>query len=134
MRKIFFSLILCIGIAAQAKTYDYPYLTFEGTDGAVVSVEVEGLTLTVSDTDIIATETDGSTYTFTLASLDKMYFADEADGILPLSTDSDEEVEAYNTDGTKAGKFSNAAAAKAALRQGVYILKGKSVTFKISLP
>ena len=75
MRKIIFSLILCIGIAAQAKTYDYPYLTFEGTDGAVVSVEVEGLTLAVSDTDIIATETDGSTYTFTLASLDKMYFA-----------------------------------------------------------
>ena len=121
-------------LPARATTYDYPYLALESSDGVVLTVEVEGLTFTIGENTLTATSTDGSAYTFTLSNLSKMYFTDEATAIMPLSADSDEQVEVYNTLGQSVGSYRNATTAKAALRRGVYVVKSKSATFKISLP
>ncbi len=48
-----------------------PYLTFETTDGAKVSVATEALTLTINGTTLTAGQ-----QTFNLTSLAKMYFSD----------------------------------------------------------
>ena len=135
--RIIFSSLLALSLTvlpARATTYDYPYLALESSDGVVLTVEVEGLTFTIGESTLTATSSEGSTYTFTLSTLSKMYFTDESTGIMPLSADSDEQVEVYNTLGQSMGSYRNAAAAKAALSRGVYVVKSKSATFKISLP
>ena len=119
---------------ANGQTYTYPYLTFESSDGEVLSVEVEGLTLTLDDATLTATDSEGAAYIFALSSLSKMYFTDEATGIQPLASTSQEAVEAITLSGITVGTFANAAAARKALPRGTYVLKSKSATFKISLP
>ena len=119
---------------ANGQTYTYPYLTFESSDGEVLSGEVEGLTLTLDDATLTATDSEGAAYIFALSSLSKMYFTDEATGIQPLASTSQEAVEAITLSGITVGTFANAAAARKALPRGTYVLKSKSATFKISLP
>ena len=75
MKKILWLLTMMVGtLTAQAG--EYTYLTFETTDGAKVSVSVEGLTLTISGTTLTA-----GSQTFILSNLSKMYFSnsDEQD-------------------------------------------------------
>ena len=68
MKRLIFAILLTGGaMAATADNYDYPYLTFENSDGSATSVSVESLTITVSDGKLGAGE--------------KMYFSTEATGI-----------------------------------------------------
>ena len=113
--------------------YSYPYLAFETADGNALTVAVDGLTFTLDDTTLTATDSEGNAYTFALSSLSKMYFTDEATAIQPLRSDSAEKVEVFCTDGTSAGCFANVTAARAALSPGVYVLKGKHLTLKLSV-
>jgi hypothetical protein len=77
MKRLIFAILLTGGaMAATADNYDYPYLTFENSDGSATSVSVESLTITVSDGKLVAGDK-----TFTLASLSNMYFSTEATGI-----------------------------------------------------
>ena len=134
MKKILLTLFLLISLVGSARAYDYSYLTFETTDGNSVAINVEGLTLSIANCCLVAVDTDGSDYTFAFSNLSKMYFSDDATGVRPLSPDSEEAVEAYTTDGRLIGKYVKAVAAKTALSKGVYVLKSKTLTFKISLP
>lgn len=117
---------------------EFPYLTFVGSDGTVTSLGVESLEMTVTeDGNLVAVNGDGSK-TFTLSSLAKMYFStgDEstASGISLTETESaDNEVEVFTLTGIFLGKFTDSAKAKASLEQGVYILKSKSETLKITV-
>ena len=117
---------------------EFPYLTFVGSDGTVTSLEVESLEMTVTeDGNLVAVNGDGSK-TFTLTSLAKMYFStgDEstASGISLTETESaDNEVEVFTLTGISLGKFADSAKAKESLEHGVYILKSKSQTFKITV-
>ena len=124
----------CSFISSAHAEYALPYLAFETTDGEVLSVAVEGLTLTLDDATLTATDSEGAAYTFALSSLSKMYFTDEITGIQPLASTSQEAVEAYTTHGIYLGKYSNVIKARSALPSGIYILKGKSFTLKISMP
>ena len=133
MRRILLTLLLLVGIAS-ARAYDYSYLTFETTDGNSVAIKVEGLTLSISNCCLVAVDTDGSDYTFAFSNLSKMYFSDDATGVQPLSPDSAEAVEVFTAEGKRIGRFANAQAAKTALGKGVYVLKSKSLTFKLSQP
>ncbi|MBR1917653.1 MAG: hypothetical protein IJ832_07425 [Bacteroidaceae bacterium] len=132
MKKLLLTLFLFIG-AVSAKAYDYSYLTFETNDGTSLAVNVEGLTLSISSCCLVVIDKDGNDYTFAFSNLSKMYFSDDATAIQPLSADSAEEVEVYTVDGKRMGRFANAVAAKAALGRGVYVLKIKSVIFKLSV-
>lgn len=108
----------------------YPYLTFELTDGAKVSVPVSSLTLTVNGTTLKA-----GSQTFTISNLSKMYFSstDETSGataIDELTADDFEGKEIYDLNGHKIElQITNYELPK--LPRGVYIVKSKNKTCKI---
>ncbi|MBR6375482.1 MAG: hypothetical protein IKR91_04535 [Alloprevotella sp.] len=107
------------GLAAHAE--EYPYLTFETTDGAKTSVSVESLSLTFSGTTLTA-----GSQTFDLSNLTKMYFstADETTGIETLTVDAlSEMTNIYDLQGKEIRKEQ--------MEKGVYIIKTKQGTYKI---
>lgn len=106
---------------------DYPYLTFELTDGSKASVSVSSdVTLTFSG----STLTIGSEE-FVLANLSKMYFStsDETQtttGISKTLTDDlDGTAEIYDLRGNKVSREQ--------MRRGVYIIKTSKGTSKITV-
>ncbi len=129
-----FALLLMVwGSAFVAQAEGYPYLTFEMTDGAKVSVSVESLTLSFSEMTLTA-----GSQTFTLSNLAKMYFTATSEtttgieSIDNLSIDrllsKDDEV--YDLSGKRVlrGTSSNAK-----LKRGVYIIKTKEGISKIAV-
>lgn len=103
----------------------YPYLTFETTDGAKVSVPASSLTIQISGTTMTA-----GGQQFTLTNLKKMYFStsDEstATGIeATYNVTLDEATEIYDLQGHKVSK--------AQMQKGVYIIKTKEKTYKIAV-
>lgn len=132
MRK-FVLLLMVWGSSLVAQAEDYPYLTFEMTDGAKVSVSVESLKLSFSETTLTA-----GSQTFTISNLSKMYFTTTSETttgieyIDNLSIDrllsKDDEV--YDLSGKRvlSGTSSNAK-----LKRGVYIIKSKDGISKIAV-
>lgn len=122
MKKIVLFLTMLVGtLTVQAS--DYTYLTFETTDGAKVSVSVEGLTLSISGTTLTA-----GTQSFTLTNLSKMYFSNtnETTGISEvMKANLDEATEIYNLQGHKVSKDQ--------MHRGVYVIKTKQGTFKLNV-
>ena len=105
---------------------DYPYLTLELTDGSKASVSVTSdVILAFSGTTL----TVGSE-SFTLTNLSKMYFStsDETSvtGISTLDTTDDNEIVAiYDLKGNKISREQ--------MRRGVYIIKTKKGTSKVTI-
>ena len=60
-----------IGVLTAEAESAYPYLTFETTDGAKVSVSTTALTLSISGNTLTAGSEE-----FTLTNLSKMYFSE----------------------------------------------------------
>ena len=105
----------------------FPYLTFETTDGARVSVPVESLSLSISGTTLKA-----GSQSFTLVNLAKMYFsdADETTGIETIGQLDDlvSDDSIYDLSGKK---IVNSKLSNGKLPHGVYIVKTKEKTYKI---
>ena len=122
MKKNFLLFIMLIGsMALHAE--DYTYLTFETTDGAKVSVSVASLTITISGTTLTA-----GGHSFTLSNLSKMYFSysNESTGIESLTiVDGDDITEIYDLKGSKVSKDQ--------MHKGVYVVKSKNGTHKITV-
>ena len=136
MKRILLSFMVLMGVlTAQAKSY--PYLTFETTDGAKVSISTTGLSLSISGTTLTA-----GSQTFTLSNLNRMYFSttDESTttGIKAIENGQffeeqsgkaertiDDSVEVYDLQGHKVEKSQ--------MRNGAYIVKTKNGTFKIAV-
>ena len=121
MKKILFLLTILVG-ALTAQATDYPYLTFETTDGAKASVIVENLTLTISGTTLTA-----GSQSFTLSNLLKMYFStsdETSTGIDEITSASlDETTDIYDLRGNKVSKDQ--------MQRGVYIVKTNNKTYKM---
>ena len=124
MKSFILGILMMIG-TLPAMAGNYPYLTFELTDGTKVSVSVSSLTLTVNGTTLKA-----GSQTFTISNLSKMYFSstDEttngATAIEELTADDLEGKEIYDLNGHKLDS-------DAQLPRGVYIVKSKNKTCKI---
>lgn len=124
MKKTFLFMTLLGTLTAQAA--DYPYLTLELTDGSKASVSVTSdVILAFSGTTL----TVGSE-SFTLTNLSKMYFStsDETSvtGISTLDTTDDNEIVAiYDLKGNKISREQ--------MRRGVYIIKTKKGTSKVTI-
>lgn len=122
MRKKLLLFMLLIGsMALHAE--DYTYLTFETTDGAKVSVSVSSLSITISGTTLTAGD-----QSFTLSNLSKMYFSssNETTGIESFTiADWDEITEIYDLKGSKVSKDQ--------MHKGVYVVKSKNGTHKITV-
>lgn len=120
MKKIVLLLMAWVG-AQYVLADDYAYLTFETTDGAKASVAVTALTMTVSGKTLTA-----GSQTFELENLSKMYFSnvDETTGIEEVTSATLEEAtDIYDLQGHRVDKTQ--------MRQGVYIVKTKSRTYKM---
>lgn len=124
MKKIFLFLMTLAGVLT-AQADDYPYLTFETTDGAKASVAVSSLKLTFSGNTLTA-----GSKTFTLTNLSKMYFSttDESmetgvEAIQQSQNAIDEATAIYDLQGHKVPKEQ--------MRKGAYIIKTKDRTYKI---
>ena len=124
MKSFILGILMMIG-TLPAMAGNYPYLTFELTDGAKVSVPVTSLTLSVNGTTLKA-----GSQTFTISNLSKMYFSstDETNGgataIEELTADDLEGKEIYDLNGHRLES-------DAQLPRGVYIVKSKNKTCKI---
>lgn len=124
MKKLMMLLTFMVGTIGM-KAADYPYLTFELTDGTKASVSVSSdVALAFSGTTL----TIGSE-SFTLTNLNKMYFSSSDEtttGISALETTDSNEIEAiYDLQGYKVTRDQ--------MRRGVYIIKTKKGTSKIAV-
>lgn len=123
MKKVLVTfLILCTGLTTVLAE-EYPYLTFELTDGTKASVSTASLTLTINGTTL----TTGS-QSFTLTNLSKMYFSTSAESTsieTITSATLDEATDIYDLQGHKVTKDQ--------MKKGVYIVKTKEKTYKIAV-
>ena len=103
---------------------NYTYLTFEMTDGVKASVPVTtALTITISGNTLKAGD-----QTFVLVNLKKMYFSDdnETTAISEVTQAAlDEAEEIYDMQGHRVEK--------SRMKRGVYIVKTKQKTYKITV-
>jgi hypothetical protein len=124
MKSFILGILMMIG-TLPVMAGNYPYLTFELTDGAKVSVSVTSLSLSFNGNTLKA-----GAQTFTISNLSKMYFSstDETNGgatvIEELAADDLEGKEIYDLNGHRLDS-------DAQLPRGVYIVKSKNKTCKI---
>ena len=123
MKRLLFILMMMTGALAM-QAGDYPYLTFETTDGNKVSVSTESLTLTVSGTTLTA-----GNQSFTLVNLSRMYFSTSDETTTGISetvtADLNEVTDIYDLKGNKVSKSQ--------MQKGVYIVKTNKGTFKMTV-
>ena len=123
MKRLMFFLMMMMGTLAM-QAGDYPYLTFETTDGNKVSVSTESLTLTVSGTTLTA-----GNQSFTLVNLSRMYFSTSDESTTGISetvtADLNEVTDIYDLKGNKVSKSQ--------MQKGLYIVKTNKGTFKMTV-
>ena len=123
MKRLMFFLMMMTGTLAM-QAGDYPYLTFETTDGNKISVSTESLTLTISGTTLTA-----GNQSFTLVNLSRMYFSTSDESTTGISetmtADLNEVTDIYDLKGNKVSKSQ--------MQKGVYIVKTNKRTFKMTV-
>lgn len=120
MKKAIVLLTIMMG-TLTAKASSLPYVTFETTEGAKISISSDAVVLTFSGTTLTA-----GSESFTLSNLSKVYFSssDETTGIQQVSLTTLDNITAiYDMQGHRVEKDQ--------MRQGVYIVKTTEGTHKI---
>ncbi len=132
MKHVIPLLMLLLSVLS-ARAGDYKSLVFQTSGNATTSVDLSSLVITVSDGKLVVTNTAG-TQSFTLTDLSKMYFSTETTGIKGVSADgASQALSVYDLQGRSMGNFKTIAAARTALRQGVYVVKQGNKTYKIAV-
>ena len=116
MKRAFLSLVFT-SLLLSASATDFKFLTLESTDGSKVSLAANGLTLTFSDGNLVAS--DGTT--IPISSLAKMYFT-ETSGITTVTSSAGGSMKVYTLSGILVGTYSEGQS-PAGLPQGIYIIK-----------
>lgn len=123
MKKLLMTVIVMTGML-PALADDYSYLTFELSDGTKTSVSSTALTITIQDEKLMV-----GLQKFNLADLSKMYFSisdESADGIEEVNISNlDEVTDIYDLQGRKVNKEQ--------MKSGIYVIKTKKGTFKVSV-
>lgn len=127
MKKVLIGLALFVG-AMTAQADDYPYLTFELTDGAKASVDITSLTLTISGNTLTA-----GNQTFTLENLSKMYFTTTDETAQGTSTGISETMKADLDEATEIYDLQGHRVSRDQMRRGVYIIKSSKGTYKVNI-
>jgi len=133
MKQTLIAMMLASGLSATAA--DYPFLTFQKTDGSLQSVAVESLVLTYVDGTLTVTNANGKE-TLMLSELSKMYFSqtNESTTTGVTSVDAVEgPVEVYTLAGVNAGSFASVSAARHQLRSGVYVIVADGRNYKLHI-
>jgi len=131
MKKIL-TIMAALLIALSLQAYDYPYLSFQTTEGTVQSVSVNELIITFSNGQLVLTNTDGS-QTFSLSDLSYMFFSKEQNttGVTRIEDVSNQTVEVFTLNGLVIGRFESLQKAKAELKPGLYLIKSNGKTQKV---
>lgn len=125
---------LTLTLLAHAQNNDYPYLTFQTADGNVKSIAIESLRLTFSNGLLVATNGEGS-QTYTLTDLSKMFFSQTPTAIAHPNMDrvDSAEAEVFTMTGVSMGTFADEQVARASLPAGLYVIRSKDRTYKMSV-
>lgn len=122
MKRFFLIFLTVLGVMTAKAQDSYTYLTFETNEGAKVSVPAQALTITLNETVLTA-----GNNSFALANLTKMYFSSSDEtttGIVDITNDMiDEATDIFDLKGIKVQKDQ--------MKQGAYIIKTQSGTFKV---
>lgn len=133
MRKLLFFILYALFFsAAPSFATDYKYLIFQQADGTQQSFGVSGLKLTFSGGNMLV-EQNGTTTTFPLSELSKMFFSEEATGIKQLPTEEQVGTVVYSLSGVRMGVFASPAEMQQKLPQGVYVMKKGDQTVKLNI-
>jgi len=132
MKRLLFIALVALAASTQAMAGDYDYLLVEQSDGTKTSFTALGLTITFSDGSFVATQ-DGSTTTLTLTDLTKMYFSSTASGVKEIAAPADSQATIYTASGQLVGTFSSLSAARTLLSKGLYVVKQKGETKKLTV-
>lgn len=120
MKKTIF-LLTMMGGMLTAEAADYPYLTFEKTDGTKTSVSTESLTISITGTTLTA-----GNAAFNLADLSKMYFSESdvtaIESVQENALDA-ASVKYYDLQGREVSRDQ--------MKQGVYIMVQGSKVIKV---
>jgi len=131
MKRFVLLLTVLVGaLTAQASGgSDYPYLTFETTDGAKASIPVSSLTMTINGNTLTVGDQQ-----FTLTNLAKMYFSttDETAAGIENVNDNENYTEIYDLQGKRLQvSMADGKSLNGQLPKGVYIVKTKEKTYKM---
>lgn len=133
MRKLLFFILYALFFsAAPSFATDYKYLIFQQADGTRQSFGVSGLKLTFSGGNMLV-EQNGTTTTFPLSELSKMFFSEEATGIKQLPAEEQVGTVVYSLSGVRMGVFASPAEMQQKLPQGVYVMKKGDQTVKLNI-
>jgi len=125
-------LMLASALWMQAEEYDYPYLVFTNTEGALTAFQVNDLTMHINGTQLDVTNNEGTVH-FTLTDLSAMQFSVDGETLTALENvlNADARVEVYTLEGMSMGTFDGLLKAASSLRQGVYVITDGKNTQKI---
>lgn len=125
--------LLCMATLSGYADDNYSYLAFETADGTTATETADNLHITFANGQLIATSTATSN-TYTLTDLTRMYFTNTpVTAINELATGNEGNVEVYSAQGISMGTFASMQAARSLLKQGLYIVKSDSGTFKMTV-
>ena len=122
-------LMVASALWMQAEEYDYPYLVFTNTEGALTAFQVNDLTMHINGTQLDVTNNEGTVH-FTLTDLSAMQFSVDGETLTALKNvlNADARVEVYTLEGMSMGTFDGLLKAASSLRQGVYVITdGKNI-------
>ena len=125
-------LMLASALWMQAEEYDYPYLVFTNTEGALTAFQVNDLTMHINGTQLDVTNNEGTVH-FTLTDLSAMQFSVDGETLTALENvlNADARVEVYTLEGMSMGTFDGLLKAASSLKQGVYVITDGKNTQKI---
>ena len=123
VKRLFLLLLTMVGVLS-VEAGNYTYLTFEMTDGVKASVPVTtALTITISGNTLKAGD-----QTFVLGNLKKMYFSDDNE-----TTAISEVTQAVLDEAEEICDMRGHRVEKSRMKRGVYIVKTKQKTYKITV-
>ena len=137
MKKLIVILLAIVAIGAQADDFTYKYLVMSESDGAKTYLDVEDLELTFAN-GVLSARNSARSYTFTLASLSSMQFAQTSGPTTAVSQPSSLDtqsspVEVFTLSGVSRGSFSSLSEMKSSLPAGIYLVKQNGTTTKITV-
>ena len=133
-RLLIVSVALLAAMSSQAD--NYPYLSFQSSDGATLSMAVESLSMTFTDGGSQLVVANGSeSHTLDVADLQRMFFSvNSATGISELAPSaSDASLKAYTVEGVYVGTFSSLSDLEESVESGIYVVKTSGRTFKTAV-
>ena len=112
-----------------AHAEDYNNLSFEKTDGSVVSVSADNLSMTFSGGKLLLDNGAAETQEIAVADLSRMFFSSSTSSITETTSCGDTEKLVYTLSGVCMGRYNDLKT----LPRGMYVVKEGNKTFKMTV-